>query len=234
MLTRLFLVTFSGAHATGKTTLIEDTRAVLADRERSVFVVPSCSSTLFARIQSGQVRVPTDRRPQDYDDLDRLGLRGFFQRQLPDVLASVTLLALLDAPPVETRTAYLFVDRWFPDICAYTLVESRDPALRASVSERCLCAHDDLLLTLQSHAQIVSMLNVFLPVALAPAASTPDKFQATCDREAWERECLANWKKAARERRGLLVVTKKSRTDRVNEVLERLGDPPITELAGAS
>lgn len=234
---RLYLITFSGAHGTGKTTLSNDLHQVLSARQgRRSVVVPSCSTVLFERMKAKQVEIPGGVCPVTYDDINRLGLRGFFQTQLPDTLASVIELSahkLLQNLPHSCERAFLLCDRWFPDIYAYTHLESLDTALRADVVARCLSRYDDVLAHLMGLAGTLSMLNVFVPLGSSQfpiAADQAGKFRATCDRDAWENACLGHWKHTARSRKALFMMTKTGRRERVNLLLETLGEEPTERL----
>lgn len=198
-------------------------------------IVPSCSTVLFERIRAGQVEVPGGVRPENYDDLNRLGLRGFFQRSLPDMLASVIELAahqLIQDLPHSCERVFLLCDRWFPDIYAYTHLESPDEALRADVVARCLSRYDDVLDSLTGLTGTLSMLNVFVPLGASqfPVSGQAGKFRATCDRDAWENACLGHWKKTARSRKALFMMTKTGRRERVNLLLDTLGEEPVDRL----
>lgn len=235
-LPRLYLVTISGAHGTGKSTLADDLRRTLSAREgRTCAVAPSCATLLFERMRDGHVEVPGGVIPQNYDDLNRLGLRWFFQQRLPDVLATAVELTAhrlaQDSPHPER--AFLVCDRWFPDIYAYTHVESKDTALRADVIERCRSRCDDVLDYLQGAAETITMLNVFVPLGSSNFPIDPaqaGKFRATCNRDLWENACLGHWKRAAGTRQALFMLTKTGRRERVNLLLDTLGEAQIDRL----
>jgi hypothetical protein len=186
---------------------------------------------LFERIQAGEMDVP-GVLPETYDDLDRLGLRGFFQRMLPDFLATEVALAADAVTDRDPELVYLLVDRWFPDILAYTMVESEDDDLHRDVGELCLSRYDDTFRHLERFATLIKMLNVFVPLASCKflGKGQEEKFRATCDRELWENTCLSNWNTAARNRKALFVVTKSPRRARVNLILDRLREAPIHRL----
>jgi hypothetical protein len=221
-------VTFSGAHATGKTTLMGDLVARYDDFASSAtYVANSCSQELFRRIREGRVELPKGAKiPKNYDDLNRLGLRGFFQRSLPDALSfeveSAVIRAMNDLPRQANTT--VFVDRWFTDILAYTHIESEDAKLHEEVLERCRSRLYELETWLTSRAKTVRLVNVFVPVGSSnfkvPAS---DKFRATCDRDRWEATCLKHWRTIMPRHAGMLAIESSDRKRRVSQVLQHLG-----------
>lgn len=226
-LPHLTVVTFSGAHATGKTTLLGDLVARLEDEnDTSIFVAESCSSELFRRIQTGSVRLPDGAQvPKTYDDLNRLGLRAFFQRSLPDALSFEVESAVLRAVndhPYAART-YVLVDRWFVDILAYTVTESTDEKLHAEVRDLCASRLHELQTWMLTHAKTLRVLNVFVPVKASNfKVSATSKFRATGDRGAWETACLSRWKELIPGRRGMLPLSSSDRKRRVAQIVEHL------------
>lgn len=233
-LPHLYLVTFSGAQATGKSTIVDDLQRVLSVREdRAVAVVPSCSSVLFDRIQQGHLPVPGGTVPRTYADIDRLHLRGFFQENLPDVLATLIEAAAYVLRRDEApEKSFILCDRWFSDIYAYTHVESKDEALRARVAELCRSRCADVFDYLQGIATTVTVLNVFVPLGSSTfsAKGQESKFRATCNRGVWEDACLGKWKTATGDRRALFMLTKTTRLDRVNLLLDTLGELTVRHL----
>lgn len=225
----LTLVSFSGAHATGKTTLLGDLAGALDDDvDATTTVAESCSQNLFQRIRSGGVRLPEGASmPTSYDDLNRLGLRGFFQRALPDALSFEVESAVLREKadlPLKPRT-YVLVDRWFTDILAYTVMESSDPMLHDEVRDLCAARLHDLQTWLLTHADTVRIVNVFVPVRASnfkQDGKQAKKFRATGDRALWETVCLKHWRSLIPGRRGILAISTSDRKRRVAQVLEHL------------
>ena len=186
----LIVVTFSGAHGTGKTTLLGDVqqRCVSKLGRRRVAAAPSVSSMLFERIRQGQVKVPGDEVPATYDDLNRLGLRQWFQETLPsslcfDLESATQGLArrLRVASPVA-----LLVDRWLSDIYAYALVEAPEGA--SAVAGKCRDSYEMIVSHLTTVFRCVKILNVFVPLSASqfPVEGQEGKFRATCDRDIFE------------------------------------------------
>lgn len=227
-LPHLTFITFSGAHGTGKTTLAEDLRRSLFNAsDTNVAVVDSCSSALFELIRTKKVRLPKGTEiPQTYDDINRMGLRAFFQRRLPDSLAfgiESTVLKLVGDRPYAPRT-YVLADRWFPDIYAYTEMESADVRLHVEIRKKCNERLHETLSWLASYAAHLRVLNIFVPLAASDFHVPPSsKFRATCDRAVWEGCCLRNWNAIVGEyKKAQLRLTKSGRTERVNQILEHL------------
>src|SRR4029079_13394973 len=103
------------------------------------------------------------------------------------------MMRLLADRPLPPR-AFLLVDRWFPDIYAYTHMESQDSALRADVKALCVDRLTQLSTWLLTHARQVRVLNLFVPVQFSKfRVPRSTKFRATGDRAAWERICVEHW-----------------------------------------
>lgn len=226
----LTLITFSGAHATGKTTLLGDLAEELSKRpDTAVFQTESCSSKLFERIRSGTVHLPAGAQiPKTYDEINALGLRGFFQEALPNALAFEIEAALLRARADHSpkgRT-FLLVDRWFADIFAYTLIESSDATLHERVLGRCRERLSDLFPYLLGHTRLLRVMNVFVPLKASNfRVEASDKFRATCDRALWEQLCRDRWTDVVGDTRALFVVTRSNRKARVTQLLSCLESP---------
>jgi len=73
----IHIITFSGAHSTGKSTLIDDVKKELENHDHlKVFTIPSCSSAWAKK----------NNIPK-YEDINRLNLRKQMQSDLPSVTA---------------------------------------------------------------------------------------------------------------------------------------------------
>lgn len=190
---RLVFVTFSGAHGTGKTTLLQEARAALLKRGHCVSVAESCSSRLFERIQRGEVKTPNGAVPAGYDDIDRLGLRAFFQQTLPDALSFEVERAVIAATQSPAPTAYVLVDRWFPDIYTYTEIESPNLALHQDVMARCRVRYFDLRTWAQRFVRTVDIVSFYVTLASSTFPVTNQKFRATCSPVVFETLCLRSW-----------------------------------------
>lgn len=227
LLPHLTLVSFSGAHATGKSTLLGD----LVDHfdgqpDTAVIATESCSSQLFKRITNGEVTLPQGAQvPKSYTDLNDFGLRAFFQRLLPDALTfeiQVAIERTLADKPYQPRTL-LFVDRWFTDILAYTVVESDDVKLHDEVRDLCRACMSDLRVWLSDRAKKVEVVNVFVPVkASGFRVREVKKFRATGDRGKWETVCLSRWGELTPGRAGMLPIAMSDRDSRVVQVADYL------------
>lgn len=223
--TDLILLTFSGAHGTGKTTLVGDVRRELQRRygRGVVFTVPSCSSRLFERIQRGSVELPEGSEvPASYDEIDELGLRAWFQSSLPSQLAFELETVVLEARQVRPpkKRVVALVDRWLPDIYAYTAIEESDARVCNEVLTRCRETHDALRSYLDMVYESVKVITVFVPLAASRFAieGQDDKFRATCDRQEFEDQCLRNWTRVVPSLPSLTIASS-GRSGRVAEVL---------------
>lgn len=222
---KITLVTVSGAHATGKTTLISDLREELSqDPNVHVEVVPSCSSWLFEQLRSGKVQALSRGTPQSYDDIDSMGYRDVFQRTLPDALASLVEIArtkILADRPLPSHV-YLMVDRWWPDILAYTHIEVKSPTVRGEVEERCRMLKNLMVSELLEATDRLRAVHLFVPVSASPFAAVNEKFRATCGREEFEAMALRLWRPACGDRAHFYRVTNSDREQRKTEVLSRI------------
>ncbi len=194
----LVVVTFSGAHATGKTTLVQSVAAALRARhgDLSVLATPSFSSTLFARLQSRSLKeMPTKHPVKTYDDLNRLGLRNWFQSRLPDSLAFEVETAAQILCGISSPQHFLLVDRWFPDIFAYTTIECTDANVCWSVKNTCNARRAQVEADLRAQFASVRLLSVYIPVASCSFKPTgqDEKFRATTDREVFDQLCVEGW-----------------------------------------
>lgn len=222
-MSNLILLTFSGAHGTGKTTLASELAAELRKRygAPAVVMAPSCSSMLFERMRAGRLVLPDEApMPATYDDIDTFGLRGWFQKHLPSSLAFEVEGAVLRAQERPVKRLFLLVDRWFPDIYAYTHVESSDDKLRAEVLKLCQDGNEALMDYLTTRFGQVKLGNVYVPLAASKFAivDQDEKFRATCDPQVWEDVCLENWHRVVPQLPSLNI-TSTSRRGRVTEVM---------------
>lgn len=233
-LKNLTLVTVSGAHRTGKTTLLGDLEERLSDdKDVKIGVVESCSSKLFERIRLGEIELPRDTQiPTEYDDINRYGLRALFQRKLPSSLAfevESAVARVLQDRPIKNHTV-LLIDRWFPDIYAYTEIEAPGKghaALREEVRGLCQQNFDALMQDIPRHALFSRLVSVFVPLSASDFKvkdSQKGKFRATCDRAKWEATCIKNWRSvtSAQSKSDLTFISSSNRAKRVEEVLALL------------
>ncbi len=194
----LVLVSFSGAHRTGKSTLIADVREALSSiyGKHTIASTPSFSSELFRRIREGEIkRVPFGARPESYDGLDATGIRPWFQRMLPRALAFEVERAQLKAKRAGLGGLILLVDRWFPDINAYTRLE--DVPNRGLLERDCATVSEGLRTALSQEHRQYRHVSVFLTTRGLPVerirSDQAGKFRATGSREEFEQHCMDAW-----------------------------------------
>ena len=190
----LRLITVSGAHATGKTTLVEALCAYLGEMDHPYAVAESMASEAFRRVSAGVVLPPegieTSDLP-DYDSIDRAGVRGWFQSLLPGILAEQVKAAAEKASSQggQMKPATVIVDRWFVDIHVYTMMSvfggeaRRERAEALSVVRE---AHDTLV------AELTSKFDLYRDHWFIPEESCTfergdqdGKFRGTCDPTEW-------------------------------------------------
>lgn len=221
----LVLLTLSGAHATGKTTLARDVRDVFAAQygEGAAVHASSFTGALFKRLRDGTVTVPgyDGAAPQVYDDLNRLGLRVWYQRQLPgacvfEIEAAVARLS------GESHYNLVVTDRWFPDILSYTAIECpNDAAMYADIAALCRESRDSVLLYLRDRFSTLVEVNALVPLAASgfSAIEQPGKFRATGRRDVFEQTCLRSWAVALGYSARPYRVLARDRSDRVTEMM---------------
>lgn len=224
----LVVVTFSGAHATGKTTLLSSVAEALRKRhgEMAVLTTPSFSSTLFARLRSRSLKnMPTPKPVDTYDDLNRLGIRNWFQLQLPESLSFEVETGLHILRGVPAATQFLLVDRWFPDIYAYTKIECADVNLHWRVKNLCVDRAAQLEAHMRQTHSKARLLSVYVPVAACDfkPSGQDGKFRSTADRELFDRLCIEGWG-AVSSAPPSLTIAASDLGRRVDAVLE-LADP---------
>ncbi len=194
----LILISVSGAVATGKSTLLDALHADLVQNAPGCAVAktPSFSSQLFARWKAR--KLPTAPFPvENYDAIDQRGHREWFQRQLPDSLAFELETALQALDKRAEAIRYLLVDRWFPDIMAFTRQSMCGPRDEVSVRQiRRLCQDRcaQVMAALKGRYTL-RQLAVFIPIVSCSFATAGQegKFRATTNRNEWETICLEEW-----------------------------------------
>ena len=174
------LITFSGAHSTGKSTLITDLKENLEQHGCNVKVVPSCSSEWARR-----------RSITDYSDINRLGLRKEMQGDLPYILQDFILKA---AGIGEQKDSDLFIlcDRWFGDIRTYSKLELGESF--HDVDCHLFKAQKEVKEQLIEHCfylgYSLAFTHVFVPVTsckhLLQVGEVGSKFRATMSHQTWE------------------------------------------------
>lgn len=213
----LTIVSMSGAHAVGKTTLVQDLVATLIGQGYSAVPVGSFSASLFNRLCAAHPEI------RGYDDIDAQGHRGWFQRNLPEACAAAVERAALSLN-CAMRQRVLLADRWFPDILAHTMVASpKDAALQSQVSFLCTSRHRKLHATLRDRYGLTREINVLVPLSSVrfDVPKSADKFRATHSQESIERECVDCWPRTMSSAPHLKI-TESSRTGRVKQVLQAL------------
>ena len=211
----LDLITVSGAHGTGKSTLVSAlTRAITPDR--SCLVIPSMSDALFASVQSGQVKPPRDCRPRSYADIDEMGIRNWWQRALPGVLTNL-VVELLD-----TKEGVMLVDRWFADIHAFTQIQVQDRLERSLLGQAVAVAASGLNVWLRGQFEVRAH-HFLIPLAScshSPGEEKPSR--ATCDPADWEVLLRYGWYDVMPAGSKLTPLLDRTVRGRVDEVLAAL------------
>lgn len=195
---RVHLVTFSGAHGVGKTTLVSDIAASLKQDGSLVSIQESISTAWFnkEKAQRAQAGLP----PLDtYDDINRLGIREKCQEEMVGFFKNMLLNTVHNAL-VELRmfykqdTIWVLCDRWFSDIYAYTAMEcSNDAFVHAQydlirqtapkVIEKCLeaCVEERFGF---------AVTHIIIPLASCSHTAQDTKpNRGTCDPIQWENAC---------------------------------------------
>lgn len=187
----IVLLTLSGAHATGKSTIVEELKQALSDTT-AVIGVPSTS---LAWINKQRKTNPDF----SYDDINRLGMREQMQAELPGTLADLirqTLvlgLSVLVRPPEDKQVddVVIIVDRWLADMATYTLQEIHEDGPLALVFGRMRQALENVEMAAGATAALGQMdirfEHVFVHLEGTEGFEIDEKAQrATTDRLEWE------------------------------------------------
>jgi hypothetical protein len=221
---RINIITFSGAHGVGKSTLVDDLKGHISthpDLSHRVLVVPSVSTFWFKRCQE-YCRAAGVPIPQTYDDINTMGYREKMQSEMPCLLGNSVAVELNRLMPMGGGT--VIVDRWFGDIATYTALEIEpDKALKMnSLSE---AIYQDTLSNFNRKANgysgAIYLTHVFVPVASCkhemPRGKTDDKaHRGTQAVDLWESTYARV--NVFTEARRTLVLTSSDRLRRVEEV----------------
>lgn len=217
-LSNIHLVTFSGAHSVGKSTLIAKLQESIPS---DLAILPSCSSEWFKQKQE------TNPECKTYDDVNRLGLREEMQASLPWILSSLIRKSF----EVNFKESLVVLcDRWFSDISAYTISEMGfDKFLEQEKNTPNYFGSliYDLKTRCEAKRQNFYMTNVFIPVsscshALLRGEGPDGKPRATLDQIEWEKNYNAVRYRYTLEGHSLTIQSS-SISDRVAEVMRRIG-----------
>jgi len=187
----LVLLTISGPHGTGKTTIVEELQPALGDTT-AVIGVPSTSLTWINKQR--------ETNPDfGYDDINRLGMREQMQADLPLILGDLIRQSLLFGlttlvqPPQGKHVddVVIIVDRWLADMAAYTLQEITEDNPLALVFNRIKQAQEHIEMAAGSVAALgdldVRFEHVFVHLEGTEDFQLDEKAQrATTDRIEWE------------------------------------------------
>jgi hypothetical protein len=218
----IHLVTFSGAHSVGKSTLISELSSQLnQDESCDTRIIQSCSSEWFKRKQK------TNPECKTYDDVNRLGLREEMQASLPHILSELIIGSFTIRYP---ETSVILCDRWFSDISAYTISELGFDKFfeQERNTPNYFTSLIDTLRVKSEWGNInFYMTNVFIPVsscshALLRGEGPDGKPRATLDQIEWEKNYNAVRDRYTFEGHSLTIQSS-SISDRVAEVMRRIG-----------
>ena len=222
---RINIITFSGAHGVGKSTLVDDLKGHVAthpEMSGRVLIVPSVSTFWFKRCQE-YCRAAGVPIPQTYDDINTMGYRETMQSEMPCLLANSVLTELNRLMPMGSGT--IIVDRWFGDIATYTSLEI-EPDKANKMNSLSESIYRDALSNLNRKANGYSgsifLTHVFVPVASCthalPRGQTADKaHRGTQPVDLWESTYARV--NVFTEARRTVVLTTADRLQRVEEVV---------------
>lgn len=224
---RINIITFTGAHGTGKSTLIAglEEASDQADLGR-VRKTPSCSTFWFQKYQQ-EARSAAREIPQTYDDINRMGLRDKMQSELPKTLLELVSKsfsdALAESKPGERQL--ILVDRWFGDIATYTALEM-PPEKAEKYNELNVDAYNSMIGYLKSWASSfngeVYLSHVFIPLSACahamPRGNEDGKMRATQPAVEWEHVYARVNRYTADDR--TVVISSPDRLRRVAEVFD--------------
>lgn len=221
---RIHVITVSGAHGVGKSTLVNDLKMWIStnpEMGNRVIVVPSVSTFWFTRCQE-RCKAAGKPVPVTYDDINLMGYREHMQEEMPYLLAKSVVSELDRLLPVGTGT--VIVDRWFGDIATYTTLEL-DPAKAEPLNKSSESVYSDTIRNLNrkanSYSGSIYLTHLFVPVASCshdmPCGPTIDKsHRGTQHVDIWESTYARV--NVFTEQHRTLVLTASDRIQRVEEV----------------
>ncbi len=239
----IHILTFSGAHGVGKSTLIAEMQALLREvmeggkpdlfddgaellegydhKCLTQFMVPSCSTAWFKQTQEA-LKAQGKPFPVTYDDINAMGLRAQMQAELPGILAMKLHVAVNEAR--MNGGGIVFVDRWFGDIAAYSQLELNAEQLKVvtdSMEEDYQATMMDLVGHAADNALDISLSHIYVPVSACehqmPLGKTVDKaHRGSTPQAEWE-EAYASANRYTDPQR-TVILTAKNRLQRVAEV----------------
>lgn len=215
------IITFSGAHGVGKSTIIEDLKQRCANPQQRVYVLPSISTFWFKNCQV-QAEAAGLEVPKTYDDINRLGYRERMQREMPQILANKLVVEVERA--IDLGGGIILVDRWFSDILAYTAIEL--PEIADEMAGQAHVIYNRMLADLNRQANkykgSLYLTHVFIPASSCahetPRGATAEKaHRGTQPVDLWE-SAYARFNRFTDDKR-TLVITTSDRPKRVGEIL---------------
>lgn len=138
------VVTLSGAHGTGKTTLAHALQEKCVSLKMPVAIIPSIS-TRWMDEKSKELVAMGEPPLAGYDDINKRDFRIEMQVNLPRVLKESVVDTVLNMPSDKDQPSVIIVDRWFGDVEAYTVQEITDPVVLKVCYEENIKAHSDLI-----------------------------------------------------------------------------------------
>lgn len=185
------LITATGAHGTGKTTVLDDLEDRLSKTTQAVIRVPSVS-TVYANQLSEKMG-----RKLTYDEINALGMREEMQYQLPIYLlsmlrhalrAAVGTLVMAPATGRKVEIVNILVDRWFSDIAVYNLQENVTNLQILQEPKRCCDELEEGMRKAIGFLDIEVKVIHFLTTVSASEGFQVDeeKFRANTDPTKWE------------------------------------------------
>lgn len=232
---RLYVLTLSGAHGVGKSTLITNLGDIF--RQRGIYhaVVPSCSTAWFLQNRQraedrGDVDIPTT-----YDDINRLGIRTQMQSELPSLLSGNLRTCIREALSQGSKETVVLIDRWFSDIIAYTHLEmplEEARKLDEGIEQVYHKTLDDLQGIVAEFGGECFLTHVFIPTHACghdlPQGKTSEKsHRASGSAEVWEGVYDRVSRRFTPDQRTQQIASS-DRLRRAAEVIKRtVGDAPV-------
>lgn len=194
---QLVVVVVSGAHATGKSSLLLALADLLEQQGEYVYHAPNFTAVLTRFWTSGRLASAPPYVP--INELDAAGYRAWFQTQLPEALAYAVEESIQAISEDAPSRVVLLVERWFADILAMTrilLPRAESAPTRDQIRETCYARHEQTMDVFSTKFDLVSFLPVFIPLAAcdefyeyggdAAAMEYAETFEALCLDE-WSR-----------------------------------------------
>ena len=224
-------ITLSGSAGCGKTTIVQDFKREFPEKE--IIFISSIASHLFSEAEKTIKGLPSsienddrsnfleiikysDKKLNKYDDINRLGLREWWQSYMPKALSNIALKTISDNEFKDN--SIIITDRWYPDIMAYTAIESQNPLKKNTILQE---TNNIWNTTEEKLRNKVNRISFYVPWSSVKHQSAIEmeqkKVRATCDSFTYDEELFSIIKKS-NHLSLFRTITASDRLDRVHQI----------------